>query len=62
MSVELEIIDLVVGEGKEVVKGVLIIMYYMGWLEDGIKFDLFLDCGNYFEIVIGIGCVIKGWD
>ena len=39
MSAELEIIDLVVGEGKEAVKGALITTHYTGWLEDGTKFD-----------------------
>ena len=62
MSAELEIIDLVVGEGKEAVKGALITTHYTGWLEDGTKFDSSLDRGNYFETVIGTGRVIKGWD
>jgi len=62
MSNELEIIDLVVGEGKEAVKGALITTHYTGWLEDGTKFDSSLDRGNYFECVIGTGRVIKGWD
>ena len=48
MSAELEIIDLVVGEGKEAVKGALITTHYTGWLEDGTKFDSSLDRGNYF--------------
>ena len=62
MSKELEIIDLVVGEGKVAVKGALITTHYTGWLEDGTKFDSSLDRGNYFETVIGTGRVIKGWD
>ena len=62
MSAELEIIDLVVGEGKEAVKGALITTHYTGWLEDGTKFDSSVDRGNYFETVIGTGRVIKGWD
>ena len=62
MSAELQIIDLVVGEGKEAVKGALITTHYTGWLEDGTKFDSSLDRGNYFECVIGTGRVIKGWD
>ena len=45
MSAELEIIDLVVGEGKEAVKGALITTHYTGWLEDGTKFDSSLDQG-----------------
>ena len=62
MSKELEIIDLVVGDGKAVVKGALITAHYTGWLEDGSKFDSSHDRGKPFQCVIGSGRVIKGWD
>ncbi|MFB9156453.1 FKBP-type peptidyl-prolyl cis-trans isomerase [Chromobacterium violaceum] len=62
MSEELKIEDLVVGEGKEVVRGALITSHYTGWLEDGSKFDSSLDKGRPFQCVIGTGRVIKGWD
>ncbi|HLT21808.1 MAG TPA: FKBP-type peptidyl-prolyl cis-trans isomerase [Bacteriovoracaceae bacterium] len=59
---ELEVIDTLTGEGKEVVKGALLIMHYEGFLEDGTKFDSSLDRGRPFQFVIGSGRVIKGWD
>lgn len=62
MFEQLQITDLVVGEGKAVVKGALIITQYTGWLEDGTKFDSSYDRGQAFQCVIGTGRVIKGWD
>ncbi|QGX40719.1 FKBP-type peptidyl-prolyl cis-trans isomerase [Permianibacter aggregans] len=59
---ELQITDLVVGEGKAAVKGALITTHYTGWLEDGTKFDSSHDRGQPFQCVIGTGRVIKGWD
>jgi peptidylprolyl isomerase len=62
MSEELKMEDLVVGEGKEAVRGALITTHYTGWLEDGTKFDSSVDKGRPFQCVIGTGRVIKGWD
>ena len=62
MSSELIIEDLVVGEGKEAVRGALITTHYHGWLEDGTVFDSSRDKGRPFQCVIGTGRVIKGWD
>lgn len=62
MSDQLVIEDLVVGEGKECVKGALILTHYTGWLEDGTKFDSSHDRGRPFECVIGTRRVIQGWD
>lgn len=59
---QLEIIDTLLGTGKEVVKGALIIVHYQGFLEDGTKFDSSHDRGKPFQCVIGTGRVIKGWD
>lgn len=59
---ELEIIDTLAGEGKEAVKGALLIVQYEGFLEDGTKFDSSYDRGKPFQCVIGTGRVIKGWD
>ncbi|EGM68876.1 FKBP-type peptidyl-prolyl cis-trans isomerase [Shewanella sp. HN-41] len=59
---ELEVIDLVVGEGKEAVKGALITTQYRGSLQDGTQFDSSYDRGQPFQCVIGTGRVIKGWD
>ncbi|EPJ51449.1 MAG: peptidyl-prolyl cis-trans isomerase FkbP [Osedax symbiont Rs2] len=59
---ELQVIDLVVGEGKEAVKGALITTQYRGYLADGSQFDSSYDRGQPFQCVIGTGRVIKGWD
>lgn len=58
----LQIIDLVLGEGKTCVKGALISTQYTGWLADGTVFDSSYDRGQPFSCVIGTGRVIKGWD
>ncbi|WP_255990939.1 FKBP-type peptidyl-prolyl cis-trans isomerase [Chitinolyticbacter albus] len=62
MSQELQITDLVVGEGKEIAKGALITAHYTGTLEDGTEFDSSHHRGKPFQCVIGTGRVIKGWD
>lgn len=62
MNNELQVIDIMIGEGKTVVKGALIKTNYIGTLEDGTKFDSSYDRGRVFECVIGTGRVIKGWD
>ncbi|HSC79931.1 MAG TPA: FKBP-type peptidyl-prolyl cis-trans isomerase [Chitinolyticbacter sp.] len=62
MSQELQITDLVVGEGKEIAKGALITAHYTGTLEDGTEFDSSHRRGKPFQCVIGTGRVIKGWD
>ena len=59
---ELKVTDLVVGDGKEVVKGALITTHYVGTLEDGSVFDSSIAKGRPFQCVIGTGRVIKGWD
>ncbi len=59
---ELQITDTVLGNGKEAVKGALLLAHYEGLLEDGTKFDSSYDRGKPFQCVIGTGRVIKGWD
>jgi len=59
---ELEITDVVIGGGKEAVKGALITTEYRGFLNDGTQFDSSYDRGKAFQCVIGTGRVIKGWD
>ena len=61
-NLELKIQDLVIGEGKETVKGALLIAQYEGFLEDGTKFDSSIEKGKPFQFVFGTGRVIKGWD
>jgi peptidylprolyl isomerase len=43
-------------------KGALIICHYRGTLEDGSEFDSSHNHGRPFQIVIGVGRVIQGWD
>lgn len=62
MSSELQIEDIHVGDGKEVVKGALITTQYRGQLEDGTTFDSSYERGKPFQCVIGTGRVIKRWD
>ena len=62
MSDELQIEDIVQGDGKAVVKGALITTHYRGQLEDGTTFDSTHERGKPFQCVIGTGRVIKGWD
>ena len=50
------------GTGREVKTGDIIIANYTGALEDGTKFDSSYDRGQSFEVQIGAGRVIKGWD
>jgi len=52
---ELQIIDLVEGDGKVCVKGALITAHYTGWLEDGTEFDSSHSRGRPFQCVIGTG-------
>ena len=62
MSSELQITDVQLGDGKEVVKGALITTHYTGTLADGSVFDSSHQRGKPFQCVIGTGRVIKGWD
>ena len=67
---QLEIIDRVVGKGKEAAPGMEVRVNYTGWFHKpfaknarGRKFDSSLDAGREpLEFRLGAGSVIKGWD
>jgi FKBP-type peptidyl-prolyl cis-trans isomerase len=59
---ELKIEELKEGTGPAAKEGDTVVMHYTGWLEDGTKFDSSLDRKQPFEVQIGVGYVIKGWD
>ncbi|MGB0684048.1 MAG: FKBP-type peptidyl-prolyl cis-trans isomerase [Magnetovibrionaceae bacterium] len=61
-AADLQVEDLVVGQGAEAVRGSTVIVHYTGWLTDGTKFDSSLDRGDPFSFPLGAGRVIPGWD
>ena len=62
MSQELEIDDLVQGDGPAVRSGQRISVHYTGWLADGTKFDSSHDRDRPFGFKLGASEVILGWD
>ena len=67
---QLEIVDRVVGKGREATNGSLVQVNYTGWFHKpyakngrGRKFDSSLDTGRTpLEFRLGSGTVIKGWE
>ena len=57
---DFNIIDLIIGTGKQAERGALITAHYTGTLSDGTVFDSSIQKGIPFECVIGTGRVIKG--
>jgi FKBP-type peptidyl-prolyl cis-trans isomerase FkpA len=55
-------VDLLVGQGDEAQLGKIIEVHYVGWLEDGTKFDTSRDHELPFTFRLGAGDAIKGWD
>jgi peptidylprolyl isomerase len=61
--IELETVDLVEGDGKELASGDTARFHYVGVTFDaGTEFDSSWDRGEPFETAIGTGSVIPGWD
>ena len=58
----LGIIDIETGTGETPEAGQTLSVHYTGWLSDGTKFDSSLDRGTPFELTLGAGQVIAGWD
>lgn len=54
--------DLQQGSGAEAAVGKEVSVHYTGWLTNGTKFDSSLDRGQPFQLKLGAGEVIKGWD
>jgi len=66
---QVEIIDSVVGKGKEATRGSSVYVHYTGWLhkplapkQRGKKFDSSHDRGEPLNFQLGAGSVIKGWE
>lgn len=67
---QVQVIDHVVGKGKEAVPGSTVVVNYTGWFyktlapnQRGRKFDSSLNPGREpLEFKLGAGMVIKGWD
>lgn len=57
----LRYIDQKIGDGAEAGPGKTVDVLYIGWLEDGTKFDASQDPGHPFTFRIGIDEVIQGW-
>jgi peptidylprolyl isomerase len=62
-SYQLELEDIVVGEGDEAASGQIVEVHYVGvsW-QTGKQFDASWDRGDTFKFGLGKGQVIPGWD
>jgi peptidylprolyl isomerase len=62
-SYQLELEDMVVGDGEEAAAGHTVEVHYVGvsW-KTGEQFDASWDRGNTFKFGLGKGQVIAGWD
>jgi FKBP-type peptidyl-prolyl cis-trans isomerase len=60
---KLEVIDTLVGDGKEAERGKYVEVHYTGKLiETGVVFDSSIPRGQTFKFPLGAGMVIRGWD
>jgi peptidylprolyl isomerase len=62
-SYQLEIEDIVAGDGEEATSGRIVEVHYVGvsW-KTGDQFDASWDRGDTFKFGLGKGQVIRGWD
>lgn len=61
LMMDVEIKDIVVGDGKAAARGALVTAHYRGWLEDGTEFDSSHKRGEPFRCVLSNNKVIQGW-
>ncbi|MEN0061195.1 MAG: FKBP-type peptidyl-prolyl cis-trans isomerase [Myxococcota bacterium] len=61
-SLGVEMQDLAVGTGDEVVEGARVYVHYVGMLNDGTVFDESRPRGKELDFLVGSGQVIKGWE
>jgi peptidylprolyl isomerase len=59
---DLEITDLVVGDGEEATPGRTVAVHYLGVTFEGEEFDASWNRGSPFQFQLGAGRVIAGWD
>jgi FKBP-type peptidyl-prolyl cis-trans isomerase len=52
--------DLKIGQGQEAAEGKIVEVHYVGWLEDGKKFDSTHNCPRPLTFRMGTGDMIKG--
>lgn len=62
ISSELKVEDSQVGAGRQAKTGDTLSVHYVGTLLDGKKFDSSRDRGEPFEVTLGAGAVIRGWE
>ena len=62
VGTDLEVEDLLVGDGEAVEPGDTVSVHYLGSLVDGTVFDTSWSRGRPFTTQIGVGMVIQGWD
>jgi FKBP-type peptidyl-prolyl cis-trans isomerase len=58
----LHYVDLRIGQGDEAASGKIVEVRYLGWLEDGTRFDSSRDHDRPFTFRLGAGDALKGWD
>jgi FKBP-type peptidyl-prolyl cis-trans isomerase FkpA len=54
--------DIRTGEGSRADSGDVVTVHYTGWLPNGLKFDSSRDRDEPYDVALGYGRVIDGWD